>query len=160
MKDSKKGGDARNYRPTACLPITWKLLAAIIQDKIYGLSQRNSLLQNEQKGCHREFREIKDQLLLNKTILRYCRKTKRNLALEFIDYKKENMMPHSWLKEKLKIVGVAGNICRLLSQSMCNWKTVLTSNKDTLGESPCNAEYSRAEPYQPSFILVCPEVAW
>ena len=44
------------------------------------------------------------------------------------------MVPHSWLKEKLKMVGVADNIHQLLGQSMRNWKTVFTSNGDTLGE--------------------------
>ena len=44
------------------------------------------------------------------------------------------MVPHSWLKETLKMVGVADNICRLLGQSIRNWKKALTSNRDTLGE--------------------------
>ena len=44
------------------------------------------------------------------------------------------MVPHFWLKDTLKMMGVAGNIRRLLGQSMCNWKTVLTLNEDILGE--------------------------
>ena len=32
------------------------------------------------------------------------------------------------------MAGVADNIRRLLGQNMCNWKTVLTSNGDTLSE--------------------------
>ena len=40
---------------------------------------------------------------------------------------------YSWLKETLKMVVVADNICRL-GQSMCNWKAVLTSNRDTLSK--------------------------
>ena len=43
MKDSKKGGVARNYRPIACLPIMWKLLTGIIGDEIYGHLERSSL---------------------------------------------------------------------------------------------------------------------
>ena len=39
------------------------------------------------------------------------------------------MVPHSWLKETLKTVGVADNIRRLLGQSMRNWKIVLTLNE-------------------------------
>ena len=41
------------------------------------------------------------------------------------------MVPYSWLKETLKMVGVADNIRRLLGQSMRKWKTVLTSNGNT-----------------------------
>ena len=44
------------------------------------------------------------------------------------------MVFHSWLKETLKMVGVADNIHPLFGQSMRNWKAVLTSNGDTLGE--------------------------
>ena len=45
-----------------------------------------------------------------------------------------DMMPHSWLKETIKIGGMAGKIFWLLDQSMRNWKRLLTSNGDTLGE--------------------------
>ena len=44
------------------------------------------------------------------------------------------MVPHSWSKDTLKIVGMADNIRRLLGHSMRNWKTVLASNGDTLGK--------------------------
>ena len=84
------------------------------------------------KGC-RSF--IKNRLKIDKTILSNCRKANKNLAIIFIDYKKAyDMVPHSCLKETQKPVGVADNICRLFSQSMCNWKTVLTSNGDILDE--------------------------
>ena len=68
MKDSKKGGVASNYRPTACLPIMWNSLTGIIGDEIYDHLERSSLLQNEKKSCRRESRETKDQLLIDKTI--------------------------------------------------------------------------------------------
>ena len=43
---------------------------------------------------------------MDKTILRNCRKAKRSLAIGFIDYKKAyNKVPHSSLKETLKING-------------------------------------------------------
>ena len=85
-KDSKKGRIASNYRPTACLPIFWKLLTGIIGDKVYVYLERSSLLQDEQKSCRRGSRGTKEQLLIDKTVLRYCRKAKRNLVIEFINY--------------------------------------------------------------------------
>ena len=45
-----------------------------------------------------------------------------------------DMMLHSWLKETLKIGVMAGKMLWLLDQSMRNWKRLLTSNGDTLGE--------------------------
>ena len=34
-KDKSKGNVASNYRPVTCLPLMWKLLAAVIADQIY-----------------------------------------------------------------------------------------------------------------------------
>ena len=80
----------------------WKLLTGIIRDEIYGHLERSSLLQNEHKGCRRSSGRTKDQLLTEKSILRNCRKAKRNLDIGFIDYKKAyDMVPHSCLKETL-----------------------------------------------------------
>ena len=75
------------------------------------------------------------QLLINKYILKNHGKAKRNLdIIRFIDNKKAyDMVPHSWLKQTSKIVGVADKIWRLLSQNMYNWKAVLALNGDALG---------------------------
>ena len=35
QKDKSKGNIAINYRPIACLPVMWKLLAGVIADQIY-----------------------------------------------------------------------------------------------------------------------------
>ena len=56
-----------------CLPIIWKFMSGIIGDEIYGNLEKNSLLQNEQKDCRRGYRGTKDQLLIDKIILRNCR---------------------------------------------------------------------------------------
>ena len=155
MKDCKKGGVTGNYRPIACLPIMWKLLTRINGDEIYGHLERSGLLQNEKKGCRRGSRGTKDQLLIDKTILRNCRKAKRNLAIGFIDYKKAyDMVPYSWLKETLKMVGVANNTRRLLGRSMCNWKTVLTSNRDTLGEVSIQREIFQGDSLSPLLFII------
>ena len=59
--------------------------------------------------------------LRDKTNLTNCREAKRYLAFGFIAYKKAyDMVPHSLLKETLKLLGVAGNIRRLLGQSTRN----------------------------------------
>ena len=87
MKESKKGGVAINYRPIVCLPIMWKLLTQISGDEIYSYLDGSILLQTEQKCCCRGSRGTKHQFLIDKTILRNCRKAKRNLAVRFIDCK-------------------------------------------------------------------------
>ena len=68
QKDPKKGTIASNYRPIAGLPIMWKLLTGIFSDKIYDHLVDKDLLPDEQKGCRKNSRETKDQLLIEKAI--------------------------------------------------------------------------------------------
>ena len=50
----------------------------------------------EQKGCKKKSRGTNDQLLINKTILRDCRKRHTNLGMAWVDYKKTyDMLLHS-----------------------------------------------------------------
>ena len=42
------------------------------------------------------------------------------------------MVPHSWILECTKMVGLAQNIS-LIEKSMASWKTVLTLNQEVLG---------------------------
>ena len=134
-KDQEKGNAASNYRPITCLPLMWKLLTSLISEKMYEHLVENDVLPDEQKGCRERSRGTKDQLLIDKTILKHCKRHQRNLAMGWIDYKKAyDMVPHSWLIEAVKMVGVAENIVELLRKSMETWKTQLTACGDVLGE--------------------------
>ena len=42
------------------------------------------------------------------------------------------MVPHSWISECARMVGVAQNIITLIENSMANWKTFLTPNQAVL----------------------------
>ena len=135
QKDLAKGTAASNYRPIACLPLMWKLLTGTLAEKLYQHFLLNKLLPDEQKGCRKRSRGTKDQLLIDKTLLREAKVKKRNLAMGWIDYRKAyDMVPHSWIIEMLSLVKVAGNVKDLLCGSMVNWKTQLTSNGEVLGE--------------------------
>ena len=49
------------------------------------------------------------------------------MSMAWIDYKKAyDMVPHSWILKCLEMVGAAKNIVSIISNSMLNWKTVLT----------------------------------
>ena len=138
-KDPLKGNTASNYRPITCLPLMWKLLTSIISEQMYAHLISNELLPDEQKGCRKKSRGTKDQLLIDKTVLKHCKKHQRNLAMGWIDYKKAyDMVPHSWVLETVKMVGVAENIIQLLGQSMLKWKTQLTACNEILGEVNIN----------------------
>jgi hypothetical protein len=134
QKDPAKGTVASNYRPIACLPLMWKLLTGIFAEKVYDHLKSNDLLPDEQKGCRKRSRGTKDQLLIDKAIMKECKKKKRNLSMAWVDYKKAyDMVPHSWLLEVTELMGVAKNVRGLLESSMDHWRTELTANGEKLG---------------------------
>ena len=96
QKDPAKGNSVENLRPITCLPLMWKLLTGVISEDMYCLMKNENLLPEEQKGCRRKSRGTKDQLLIDKTILKDCRKRRTNLAMAWIDYRKAyDFVPHS-----------------------------------------------------------------
>ena len=64
------------------------------------------------------------------------------------------MVPHSWLKETLKMVGAPDKIRRLLGQSMLNWKTVFLSNRDTLGEISIQRRLFQGDSLSPLLFII------
>ena len=135
QKDTMKGTQADNYRPITCLPIMWKLLTGIMGEKLYQHLERNGMLADEQKRCRKRSRGAKDQLLVDKAILKNCRRRMTNLSMAWIDYKKVyDMVPHSWILKCLEMVRGAKNMITVISNSMANWKMVLTSGGTDLGQ--------------------------
>ena len=135
QKDLKKGNAAENYRPITCLPLMWKLLTEMIAEETYNYLEREKLLPEEQKGCKRGSHGTKDQLLIDKTVLKDCKKRHTNLSMDWIDYKKAyNFVPHSWINECMEMFGIAENVRNLLKTSMEQWKLSLMSNGEDLGE--------------------------
>ena len=98
MKDKNKGAEVTNYRPITCLPMMWKLLTGILSEEIYSHLAEKNLLPTEQKGCRKESRGTKDQLLIDRMIIQNCKRRQTGLAMAWIDYKKAfDMVPHSWI---------------------------------------------------------------
>ena len=110
-------------------------MAGIIADQMYVFLEREHLLPDEQKDCKRKSQGTKDQLLIDKTILKDCRKRYTNLAMAWIDDKKAyDFVPHSWISECMEVFGIAGNVKKFLQRSMVQWKLSLTSNGEVLGD--------------------------
>lgn len=134
-KDATKGPIPSNFRPITCLPIIWKLMTSMISETIYEHLDSQSLLPWEQKGCQKGSRGTKDQLVIDKAIMRDSKGRKTNLAMAWVDYRKAyDMVPHTWLKECLDMYKVDERVARFLKLSMDNWKTVLESGGESLGE--------------------------
>ena len=155
QKDPAEGTVASNYRPIACLPLMWKLLTGIFADKIYDHLQGNNLLPDEQKGCRRRSRGTKDQLLIDKAVLREAKLKKRNLSMGWIDYRKAyDLVPHSWILEMMGKVKVAENVQGLLRRSMGDWKTSLTSNGVVLGEVDIKRGIFQGDSLSPLLFII------
>ena len=155
QKDEEKGNIASNYRPITCLPVMWKLLTGIISEDLYTYLEETNTLPKEQKGCRRQTRGTKDHLLVDKMIMRNCKKRKTNLSMAWIDYKKAfDMVPHSWIIECLKIYGAANNLVTLLSNSMQHWKTTLTASGTTLAEVNIRRGIFQGDSLSPLLFIV------
>ena len=126
QKDPAKGTVTSNYRPIACLPLMWKFLTGISVDKIYDHRLMNSILPCEQKGCRKGARGTKDQLLIDKVVLKEVKRFRKNVAMAYIDYKKAyDMVPHSWILEMMEVKWVAKNVGSLIRRSLSNCCTAL-----------------------------------
>ena len=114
------------YRPITCLPTVYKLLTGIIADNMYNHLFNNNLISKQQSGCKRDCYGVKDQLLINKTVTENAKRKGKNLFMAWIDYKKAfDSVPHSWIKETLKIYKVCPKIIQLMQVLMPKWKTTI-----------------------------------
>lgn len=155
QKDKSKGNEVSNYRPITCLPLMWKTLTGIINEKVYKQLDERDLLPPEQKGCRRGSRGTKDHLLLDKMITKQAKAKKKDLSMAWIDYKKAfDMVPHSWLKECMKIYGISPNIRRLIENSMETWTVILTSANKTLGEVKVRRGILQGDSLSPLLFVV------
>ena len=88
VERQKKGKTASTDRPTACLPLVWKLLIGIIAEEVYEFLDINLLLPQEQKGYRRKSKGTNDLLFIDRMIMREVKMRKQNLSMAWIDYKK------------------------------------------------------------------------
>ena len=134
IKDKEIGPVATNFRPITCLSLMWKLLTGVMSDEIYQHLESKRLLPSEQKGCRRNSRGTKDQLLIDKMIIRNCKRRLTGLEMAWIDFRKAfDMVPHTWITKCMTMFGVADNMTNLLENSMEQWNTELISGGESLG---------------------------
>ena len=81
-----------------------KLLTGMFAESIYKHLDDQNPLPDEQKGCRKQSRGTKDQLLIDKAITKDARMKCRNLNMAWVDYKKAyDMVPHSWILEVISM---------------------------------------------------------
>ena len=156
QKDQAKRNAVDNFRPITCLPLMWKLLTGIISEDMYCFMENENLFPEEQKGCRKRSRGTKDQLLIDKTILKDCKKRKTNLTMAWVDYRKAyDLVPHSWILECLNMFGIANNIKSFIEESMKQWKLLLTSNGTELCEVDVNRGIFQGDSLSPLIFVMC-----
>ena len=73
--------------------------------------------------------------MIDKLILKHCKKHQHNLTMGWIDYiKVYDMMPHGWMIEAIKSVGIADTIVSLFENSKETWRTQLITCNESFGE--------------------------
>ena len=79
-------------------------------------------------------------MLIDKAVLKKAKRCKRNLSMAWVDYRKAyDLVPHSWLLKIMDLTKVAGNLGKLIRNSIGMWETELTCN----GESLCEVKIKR-----------------
>ena len=118
--------------------------------------ENENLLPEEQKCCRRKSGGTKDQLLIDKAILKDCRKRRTNLPMTWIDYRKAyNFASHSWILECLDMLGIADNVRSFLEKSMKKWKLLLNTNGLDLCEVDINRGIFKGDSLSPLTFVIC-----
>ena len=81
VKNIEKENLVSNFRPITCLPLIWKFLTGTLAEELYEHLKKTNLLPCEQKGCRKESRDTKDQLLIDKMIVKDCKRRLTSLTV-------------------------------------------------------------------------------
>ena len=156
IKDHSKGPIPGNFRPITCLSAMWKLFTGLISDSIYHHLDQQKLLPPEQKGCKKKSRGCKEQLMIDKLILKNCKRRKRNLNMTFIDYKKAyDSVPHSWILSCLTMCGISSSIIDLFEASFKQSYVNLMLGKVSLGRIKINRGLFQGDSVSPIHFIIC-----
>ena len=73
----------------------------------------------------------------------------------WIDYKRAyDMVPHHWMIEAIKMVGITNNVMNLFENSKETWRTELITCKETLGEVDIRRGIFQGDSFSPFLFLV------
>ena len=88
-----------NFKPITCLPLIWKLLIEILAEELYEHLEKSNSVPWEQKRCRRGSRGTKDQLLIDKMVVKDCNRQLTSLVDAWTGYRKAyDMVSHSWIE--------------------------------------------------------------
>ena len=112
-------------------------------------------MSEEQKGGRGKSRGTQDQLLIDKAIIKNCKRRKSNLNMTWVNIRKTNdMVSHSWMIKSIQLVGAAKNIVNLPKESLENWKTNLICSNTDLGAVKINRGIFQGDSLSPVLFVV------
>ena len=92
----------------------------------------NNIITNEQIGANTDAWGTTEQLLINKSILKEVKNSRRNLVTVWLNYRKAfDSIPHSWLLQALKSAKVTGIIINAIKNFTKSWYATLTLSCET-----------------------------
>ena len=130
---------AKNYRPIGLINIVYKIYTSCINMFLTDHVLHNNIITNEQAGGKKGTWGTTEQLLINKSILKEVKNSRRNLVTVWLDYRKAfDSIPHSWLLQALKLAKVPGIIINAIKNLTKSWYTILSlsSKTETLTTEP------------------------
>ena len=100
-------------------PTDVEAFKGVIAKEMDDYLEKEKLLPEEQKRCREGSLRTKDQLLIDKTVLKDCKEKHINLSMAWIDYKRAyEFVPHSWINECMELFGITDNVKNFLEKSM------------------------------------------
>ena len=86
------------------------------------------------RDARKEAETQKNQLLIDKMIVKDCKRRLTLLVVAWIDYHQAyDMVPHSWIQKCTEMFGVAVKVRSFVNASMKQWNTELTASNQRLG---------------------------
>lgn len=96
-----------------------------LPDKVCKFLDSKNVPPDKQKGCRRGSQGTKDQLYINKIILREGKMRKKNLVMGCIDYKKACIIIlHTWILECLELFGAAWQLTKKFPEGLAIKQTL------------------------------------
>ena len=115
---------AKNYRPIACLNITYTLYTSLLNTFLEDHCTINNIITVEQAEGRRHSWGCINQLLINKMVLDQVKKQRKNLFMMWFDYHKAfNSVPHPWIIKALELAKVPNKILIAIRNIRDLWAT-------------------------------------
>ena len=140
LKAGKQNNDKNNYRPIALTSHTCKLLESIILKRLLHYCDENNIIPKNQAGFRKE-RSATEHLVKLSTQIKHQFARRKSVLATFFDVRKAyDQVWHCRLLQKLKNIGLSGNISQYIENFLNNrtmsarvGKTYSTARKLEMG---------------------------